>query len=134
MTRIAVYTLVDITATGITDNNTENQFERNQQRNWETANQIINLRVESSVEAIPKTPMHVNVELHEFGSYYKGHHQCWKFIFSSDLEGDTDDQLKKLCFDFENVPVVIGLNETIDMPYPVFCIDGTLKNTYFKVL
>jgi len=133
MTRIAVYTIVDITATGVTNNNTENQFERNQQRNWETVNQIINLRVESTVEAVPKTPMNVNTENHDFGAYYKGYHQCWKFIFSPNTD-NVRDYLDKLSFDFDNVPVVSGLNETIDMPYPIFSTIGALKNTYFKVL
>lgn len=133
MNRIAVYTLIDITTTGITDN-TEHRRERNQQRNWETVNQIINLRIESNVEAVPSTPMRVNVDNHCFGSYYKGYHQCWKFIFVLDTVVDLDEHLKKLKFDFDNVPVITGLDETIDMPYPIFCVEGSLANTYFKVL
>lgn len=134
MNRIAVYTLIDITTTGITNNNNEEQRERNQQRNWETVNQIINLRIESRVEAVPKTPMQVNVDSHRFGSYYKGYHQCWKFIFGLDQLVDLESHLDKLKFDFDNVPVITGLDETIDLPYPVFCVDGSLTNTYFKVL
>ena len=134
MNRIAVYTLIDVTTTDVTNNDAEDQQQRNQQRNWGTVNQIINLRIESQVEAVPRTPMQVNVDSHKFGSYYRGYHQCWKFIFQFDSGIDCAQHLEKLRFDFDNVPIITGLDETIDLPYPVFCVNGALTNTYFRVL
>ena len=40
------FTLIDITPTGITSYSAEHEFERNQQRNWETVLQCISLRAQ----------------------------------------------------------------------------------------
>lgn len=137
MIKIAVYTLIDITNTGITSNNPDNQFKRNQQRNWETINQVINLRSHATIEASPNTPKQVNLAFHQFGDYYKDHQKCWKFIFSlkyPETIGSIQDPTEKLRYDINGVPIITGLDETVHLPDPVFYIDGLLKNTYFKIL
>lgn len=135
--RVAVYTLVDITATGVTRTQDVDNYQRNQQRNWETAHQIINLRTHAQISAVPASPRMVFMDQHEFGSYYSGQHRCWKFIFFveySTILGTEQDPFERLRYDFDSVPVIIGLDETAAMPDPVFYCDGILKNTYFKIL
>jgi hypothetical protein len=130
MKTYAVYTLIDITATGEINNNTENQPARNQQRNWETAHQIVSLRQQVQIIAVPGDPKLVQMSAHDFGSYYRGQQQCWKFMFSADYAGI--DPVTQLYQDFDNVPVITGLNETVSLPYSVFCSHGILKNLYIR--
>jgi hypothetical protein len=135
--KFSVYTLIDITATSIIDNNSDNVKQRNQQRNWETAHQLINLRTQSMVEAVPASPRMIYCEGHEFGSYYRGQHRCWKFIFTIDFDnifGTDDDPYRLLVTDFNEVPIITGLDETVNLPDPVFYTEGILKNTYFRGL
>jgi len=135
--KFCIYSLVDITATGVIDNSTVNQLERNQQRNWETAFQIINLRTQTTVEAVPASPRMVLMEHHEFGGYYRGTHRCWKFIFTIEFDnifGTEQAPYERLEYDFNEVPIIKGLNETIDLPDPVFYTKGLLKNIYFRGL
>jgi hypothetical protein len=130
MKTYAVYTLIDITATGEINNNTENQPARNQQRNWETAHQIVSLRQQVQIIAMPGDPKLVQMSAHDFGSYYRGQQQCWKFMFQADYH--VADSVAQLYRDFDNVPVITGLNETVSLPYSVFCSNGILKNLYIR--
>jgi hypothetical protein len=41
-----VYTLVDVTATGVTRLTSDNEMQRNQQRNWETLLQVISMKAQ----------------------------------------------------------------------------------------
>lgn len=135
-TRYSVYTLIDITSTQIISNNTTDNFARNQQRNWETAQQIIGLRTQALIVAVPASPRTVYMDSHEFGSYYKGQHQCWKFIFEvehTNVFGNDDDPVKLLRQDFDSVPIIKNLSETVDLPDAMFYTQGLLKNTYFKI-
>jgi hypothetical protein len=130
MIKIAVYTLVDITATGIKTNIAVDEFKRNQQRNWETASQVVNLRYHNIIEAAPFSPKYANLTSHNFGSQFQQQHSSWKFIFSTESESIITD----LEYDFDNVPVIAGLNETIELNEPVFRTHGAWKNIYFKIL
>jgi hypothetical protein len=128
--KLAVYTLIDITSTGILSNDQAVKKERNQQRNWDTALQIISLRNHCRIIAHPSSPQTVNLNLHDFGSDYTGEQRCWKFIF----ETETDQDLEILSRDFDSVPVIIGLTETVVLDQPVFVAHGTQKNMYIKIL
>lgn len=132
MSTYAVYTLIDITATGEIDNNPEHEQSRNQQRNWETAHQVVSLRQQVNIIAQPGNPKPVQMTAHEFGSYYRGQQQCWKFMFEADYS--DPNPVEQLCKDFDNVPVIAGLTETVSLPYTVFCTEGILKNLYIRQL
>lgn len=137
MSKIAVYTLIDITATDVKTNAEDTVFRRNQQRNWETAHQIINLRTKVDVEIKPYTPKIVSLANHKFSNLYYGEHKCWKFIFTVEFSKVFAGEvhiLEKLEYDFNQVPIITGLEETINLPDPVFYTKGGLINTYFKVL
>ena len=73
---------------------------------------------------------------HEFGSFYKVSQRCWKFMFfveHSDIFGNQINPTMLLEQDFDQIPVITGLNETAGFPDPVFCTAGILKNIYFKI-
>ena len=44
--RYYAYTLIDITETNVLTQSAEQQKQRNQQRNWETINQLLSLRAQ----------------------------------------------------------------------------------------
>ena len=135
-TRYSVYTLIDVTSTNVLSNNSSEIRGRNQQRNWETAQQIIGLRTQATIVAVPASPRMVYMDAHHFGAYYTGQHQCWKFIFEveqQDVFGGIDDPVKLLRIDFDSVPIIKNLEETVDLPDAMFYTEGLLKNTYFKV-
>jgi hypothetical protein len=130
------YTLVDITDTGVRRIKKDLQTERNQQRNWETVLQVIGLRAQPVDLISAKSPRLVSTAAHEFGSFYRDSQQCWKFMFfveHSDVFGPPEDPLKFLRQDFNEIPIITGLNETAGFPDPVFYTQGILKNLYFRV-
>lgn len=135
-TVINVYSLVDITATGDLSGNYNKT--REQQRNWETAQQLVNLRFAVQIRAIPANPKLVDVSQHEFGKIYTGTHRCWKFIFSVDFNSNSiknhGNLINLLQFDFDHVPVNTGLDETASFPNTLFYTSGDCANVYFRVL
>lgn len=130
---INVYTLVDITATGYIVNDSSKQ--REQQRNWETAQQLVNLRAACRIRAVPGMPKMVDVALHQFGSAFTGIQRCWKFIFTTaaDNLSKDHDPLYYLKFDFDHVPINTGLDETAEFANTLFYTSGADTNVYFKI-
>jgi hypothetical protein len=134
---IAGYTLIDITETGVYRQHPENSLERNQQRNWETVLQIIGLRTQPVNIKPPNSPQLVSVANHQFGTFYKGSQMCWKFMFrieNSDVLGPEETPLLLLEKDFNEIPIITNLTETIGLPDSVFYTHGILKNIYFRIL
>ena len=131
------YTLVDITATGVTRYRLEQEHERNQQRNWETVLQTIGLRTQPLLINGPVvTETNLN-EGWEFGEYYQGRHKIWAWTFAvehSDVFLLDNDPLGALVKDFEQIPVIQGLDETARFMLPIFYSHGAIKNIYFKNL
>jgi hypothetical protein len=129
------YTLVDITATGVTRYRPEQEFERNQQRNWETVLQTIGLKTQPMMI---EGPVAIESNLDdgwEFGEYYQGRHKIWAWTFAvetADVFMLNDNPIGGLELDFEQVPVVQGLNETARFMLPIFLPHGAIKNIYFK--
>jgi hypothetical protein len=127
------YSLVDITATGMTRGD-NNSTDRNQQRNWETVLQCIGLRTQPHHI---REPITANLELNnlEFGDFYTGQQKIWMWQWAVEVSGIydmSDKPLGGLMQDFEQVPIVIGLDETARFMLPIFYPYGTIKNIYFK--
>ena len=126
-------TLVDITCTGVTKNLPEQEFLRNQQRNWESVLQVIGLRAQPIIvndpysEIIPE-----DVVSSIFGEMHHGKDQrVWCANFSvehRDVFKIDEDQLGFLKNDFNQVPIICGLNETARFILPIFYSYGSLKN------
>jgi len=68
------YTLVDITATGVTRYRPDQEFERNQHRNWETVLQTLGLRTQPMMIEGPIVTESNLADGWEFGEYIKFGH------------------------------------------------------------
>jgi hypothetical protein len=131
------YTLVDITATGVTRYRPEQEFERNQQRNWETVLQTMGLRTQPLMINGPICTESNLADGWNFGEYYQGRHKIWAWTFAiehQDVFLVGDNPQGGLETDFEQIPVVTGLAETARFMLPIFYPHGAIKNVYFKNL
>ena len=132
--KIRCRTLFDITATGITGHHkpsripfTDNSGQlilderswnrgRNQQRNWETITQLIQLRTQLSELADPDTQDGV-----------------WQFDFATEVSevfSDGTDPLGSLRADCAGVPMLTGLGEKPDLE-PCLVMD---QNLWFDIV
>jgi len=132
--KIQCQTLFDITATGTTGHVKHNRMpyvdnagtkildigswnrSRNQQRNWETITQLISLRTQ--VDNLQEPVMI---------------HDCWQFEFeveNENLFNNGADRLAVLKTDCQGVPMLTGLNESIDIG-TVLVVD---KNIWFTIV
>ena len=137
--RYQVYTLVDITDTGITQTIPGKEKERNQQRNLETVLQVIGLKTQAF--EIGKVFQFEDIELDKFnfGSYYLSEigfkYNVWSFSWSVEFENAyqiDNDPYGTLINDFDKVPALFGLNEKITLPpHNLFYPIGQYKNIYF---
>jgi|TARA_A200000159_G_C7286229_1_gene323694 hypothetical protein len=126
---VTVLTLIDITQTnarrGFGD-----KLEQNQQQNFNTFQQVSSLRLNpynftSSFEAI-------SIDNLGFGDKYKGKQKVWKFTFNHDVAYGLDEQM--LQEDFELIPIISDLNETIDINKSVIrTTDPYEKNILFTI-
>lgn len=134
MDYVTGFTLVDITRTGVTHNRAENEHQRNQQRNWETVIQCMGLRTQPLDIQGPKS-IEMYVDDGIFGEMYQGKHRVWCWTFTADRSGTwavDDDALALLHKDFNEVPVIQGLDETARFILPIFYTTGAIKNVFFK--
>jgi hypothetical protein len=137
MVTIKCKTLFDITATGVRSYFKESRIpfqdqaghfikdmpswtrSRNQQRNWETINQIISLRtLPEDITAPVKDRM------------------IWQFEFSvPDLSsiGDSTDPVKLLKNDADGVPMILGLDEK-ENTIPYIVSHGNQSNIWFELI
>jgi len=128
------YSLVDITPTGVIRNTSPDAIDRDQQRNWETVLQCMGLRTQPQNIQNPVSSM-IDIESTEFGDFYKGNQTVWMWQWTVEATGIYDLQNKPLgglMQDFEQVPIITGLDETARFILPIFYPYGTIKNIYFK--
>ena len=130
-----VYTLVDITCTGVLRYNEEHGRERNQQRNWETALQVFALRAQPMIVQPPVQTVDAATSF-EFGADHSSELTVWQAkigVEAVDVFRIGDNLSAILTQDFDQVPVITGLTETAKFNSPVFVCAGPLKNIYFKL-
>lgn len=131
--RIVIKTLVDITKSGARRSDND-PTKIGQQNNFNTLQQIINLRslIEDNSDPAVET---VDIDGMKFGSRFKGEHKVWSYEFTIDRDGvyhKNNDIIGYLKDDFQAVPVVGALTETINKP-SVFKVTGnTDKNIIFQ--
>jgi hypothetical protein len=131
-----ILTLVDITRTGITRNHAGEDRLRDQQRNWETVLQVLGIRAQPTITEGPITDVVDEfVVKNLFGDMYSGDQRIWAAGFSiehRDVYRSGDNQLALLEEDFNQVPVITGLDETARFILPIFYSHGAIKNIAFK--
>ena len=135
---IEIQTLIDISMTRVVRHNQGTQLQLDQQRNFITLTQCIELRSIVYYERGP-TCETVDIKNLNFGTAYKGKHRVWTFKFNpdrsliyQDLEGNP---IGFLVNDLHEVPIIKNLTETINIDKPIFNIkDERFKNTIIKAL
>lgn len=124
-------TLIDITCT----NNLRGTGKaRDQHRNWETVLQVLSLKTQPIIKEGPvkieNTNFSESAEVRKyFGEFYNGVHTVWGFTFYS--EHSDVYSLEQLYQDFDQVPIILGLDETARFMLPIFHSNGVLKNIHF---
>jgi len=146
---ITVYTLFDITETGVVrsfkmDNlpfttisgvtilrELEWRFARRQQSNLEILLQVMSLRVQLH-DVVSHSSVVEGLNNHKFNKKFKGKHRVWSLTFGVeqvDALIDGNNPIGALCNDCNHVPMLIDLNETISDNY----LDCNKANIYFTV-
>jgi hypothetical protein len=128
------YTLVDITPTHVIRSADPDDVKRNQQRNWETVLQCMSLRTQPLHITEPKIYNEVPIHMMAFGDYFEGKHTMWSWSWAIEKPGVYDlpnKELGGLLQDFEQVPIITGLEETGRFMLPIFYPYGAIKNIYF---
>lgn len=127
-------TLFDITNTDVIRGNSK---ERDQQRNWETILQLLSLKTQPIILEGPIRIEFIDFKKYNgitscFGDFYHGMpapQTIWAVKFTSDHSDIyTPDQLYK---DFDQTPMIMGLDETARFILPMFNSYETLKNIHF---
>lgn len=136
MQTIEIKTLVDITNTKVIRQNQGTQQQLDQQRNFITLLQCIELRSVVHYELAPEIE-EVDIKELGFGSKYKGKHRVWTFKFSPDRDraymDENGQDPQTLIEDLHEVPVLKNLTETVNIVKPIFDLkDGLYKNTIVK--
>lgn len=122
MQRFTIQTLVDITETKQYRHQPGEELAKHQQQNFVTLLQTIGLRANP---IFSKGPIITKRDLSnsEFGKNYTGTHSVWTFVFDIEYEGAFTDGTSDhalLIKDLRFVPIITGLNETIDVDLAVF--------------
>lgn len=127
--RFRLLTLIDITATGARKG--DDYRKQQQQQNYLTAIQTISLRSNPIVQQKPIMKKQ-NIGKLGFGEDIKGSHCVWELEFAFESESHSLDFLIK---DFDLVPVIAGLDETVKLEPIAFLTNGrSNRNTVFLQL
>lgn len=126
-------TLIDITKTDTVRGNSK---QRDQQRNWETVLQVLSLKTQPIIIEGPVKIENIDLATYNgfklyFGDFYHdmpAPSTLWAVKFSSEHKEVYD--LEQLYQDFDQVPVILGLDETARFMLPIFHSYGALKNIH----
>lgn len=136
MESIEIRTLVDITNTRVNRPNQGTQLAYDQNRNFITLMQCIELR---SIVSYDNPPIveEVDVKGLGFGTEYKGKHRVWTFKIIPDRTGvyigPDGGEVSGLVDDIDAVPFIKNLTETINIDRAIFdCMNLSTKNTIIK--
>jgi hypothetical protein len=125
--KFELLTLVDITETRARFNKHNKDWQ--QQQNYITTLQTLGLRVNPEIDKL-------SIDLRDiknigFGKKYKGECKVWKLNFHIEYEDAVD--IEMLENDFDYVPIITNLDETIDIKNKMFQTkDADYKNILFK--
>jgi len=132
-----VYSLIDITKTDQHRHKSMDRMAVDQQSNYNVFEQCLMLRSNVNIHSRPVT-LHKDVKSFAFGSKYQGQHQIWFMEF--DVEHPHSLELSQLEDDFNMVPMISGLKESINSNNNVYITKDTVnknivfyKNTTFNI-
>ena len=119
-----VYTLVDITDTGVT---TGSGKEYKQAQNLSVLLQTIGLRCQPFISSVMKL-LGQDLSNYEFGTSHAGTHSIWVAKFATEFANQTS--VEGLAGDINAVPIFNGLDESVTAGTIFDCSSNTDKNTY----
>ena len=127
-----VLTLLDISETKQRRNNSKDSIAIGQQANWMTFIQTMMLRTNIACST-PEIVDYTAAQFKDlgFGTAYTGKHKVWEVECTTD-EYQYFPPVEALEEDFDLVPVVGGLNETIKINNNVFRTTHKARNIIFK--
>jgi len=128
--RFRIQTLVDITNTD-TRRQDDNKFAYKQEANFQTVIQTVGLRVNLKYDTKPSID-NISIAKLDFSDKYKGKQNVWTFDFEIEYEGGLD--INMLINDFDLIPVIAGLDETITLEKALFRTTGNDTNILFSVV
>jgi hypothetical protein len=133
---IEIQTLVDITKTKVTRPNQGSPMAYDQNRNFITLMQCIELRSIVSYEFPPEVEK-TDIKNMGFGTDYKGRQNVWKFEIIPDRVGvytsEDGNVVGSLLDDINAVPIIKNLTETVNIDKAIFnCKDLASRNTIIK--
>jgi hypothetical protein len=133
---IEIQTLVDVTNTRVVRPNQGTSLAYDQNRNFITLIQCVELRSIITYNNAPSCKV-INIDDMGFGSNYTGEHKVWTFNFTPDRAGvyniDRRGPGGALFDDIDGVPIIKNLSETINIEKAIFdCISIAYKNTLIK--
>jgi len=128
--RFRLQTLVDITNTKA-HRQGDDKFAYKQEANFQTLIQTLGLRVNVYFDNSP-TFEEISLGKIGFSDKYKGKQMVWTFDFYIEYEGGlTVDMLTS---DFDLIPIITGLNETINLDKALLRTEKKERNIVFSVL
>ena len=125
--RFGLHTLVDITETNARRVSRDNK-EFQQQQNLLTVLQTIGLRVNPTYVSAPKVFKEIPSKL-GLGKEYKTKQNVWEFVFDIEYENALD--IETMQNDFNLIPIITGLDETIKFKNAVFISQNSSENIVF---
>lgn len=137
METIQIQTLVDITNTRVIRPNQGTPLEYDQNRNFITLRQCVELRSIVFFDNPPHIAV-VDITGMGFGKAFNGKHRVWTFKFTPDRAGvytdSTGNVIGNLLDDMNAVPIIKNLTESINIEKAIFnCKDMDVRNTIIQV-
>ncbi len=122
-------TVIDITETNA--NKSDDTSKRHQQANYNTLINTASLRC--NIMPVSCQAIVDDVSGLGFGKNILDKQRYWVFEFTHEFEGALS--LDMLTKDFDLIPIIVGLNETVNINTPAFRTTDTVdKNIVFKLL
>jgi hypothetical protein len=126
-----LYTTVDITHTGQYRSEPGKETDRWKEQNFQTLLQTIGIRTNISYQ---RPPDMIQVGGRQLGFETDSLVRAWRFDFSTEREGFFEkdgDPVGYMITDFEGVPYIAGLDESMEQNYAVFVTGGPARNIIF---
>jgi hypothetical protein len=128
--RFVIHTLVDITETGSRRGEDPKQYR--QQQNFLTVMQTIGMRVNPEYISPPTIISEVPSKL-GLGTSYKNKQSVWKYAFDMEFEGALN--VETLVNDFDLIPIITQLDETVEFNNAQFITKNvSLNNISFEIV
>ena len=126
-----IYTTVDITNTGQYRSEPGKELERLKEQNYQTILQTLGLR--ANIRTI-ENPVLMNINGSILGFNTSNIIHVWRYSFESERDypfGTEENPVEFLENDFDGIPFISGLDESMQQNYDVFVTDGPSKNIIF---